>query len=173
MEFPLWPEMLQSLVSLCPGLTPEPGPGAPTLHVGDGGSGRAAGPALGHRVSLHGEAAVWMPALETCPCGVGLGPTTPSLLSPTPAVNQLYLLQLALQPACPAAAGPSPPTRAVTPNPHLQPSSSSSWPLPHVWFPWATRQTLGVALSSGGRLPLARPPPSSPPRPAALLWPQE
>lgn len=128
--------------SLCRGLTPEPGPqGLRTPVCTDSGS----------------EGRPGLPRTCNLPLWGGPGDHHPfpegrAGLSPAPAINQLYLLQ----PECPAAAGPSHPTSAVAPNPHLQPSSSSSWPLPHVWFPLATRQTLGVALSSGGRPPFGR-----------------
>lgn len=62
------------------------------------------------------------------------------------------------------AAGPSHRPGAVLPAPHLQPSSSSSWPLPHVWFPLATRQTLGVTLPAVAGHPSALPPPQLQPQ---------
>lgn len=92
-----------------------------------------------------------------------LFPEVRAVLLPT-AANPL---QPGLKPDCPTAARPSHQASAMAPNPHLQPSSSSSWPLPHVWFPLATRQTLGVALSSDDRPPFG---PSSflPPLPGQL-----
>lgn len=48
-----------------------------------------------------------------------------------------------------------PPRKCELPAPTLQPSSRSSWPLPHVWFPLATRQALGVTLPHGGQAPPA------------------
>lgn len=131
---------------------PRPTPGLPResqpLHSqGKGLAGRDRGR---FGLWLHREAAVQNLPLEMhLACWPGVGPgTTPSPRSAVPHPTT----QAFSQAAC--SCGLSHRTGATAPSPHLQPSSSSSWPLPHVWFPLATRQTLGVALPSGGRPPL-------------------
>lgn len=102
----------------------------------------------------------------TWPAGLGWASGPPHFPEVSGAANWQYpTTQAFSQAAC--SCGLSHRTGATAPSPHLQPSSSSSWPLPHVWFPLATRQTLGVALPSGGRPPLG---PSSllPPFPGRL-----
>lgn len=100
-------------------------------------------------------------------CGAGLGVGNPHphptgvtaalLLHPLLKINRTPSNQATLQPlGHPIKLAP------WLPAPHLQPSSSSSWPLPHVWFPLATRQILGVTLPGGGWPPLG---PSSLPPP--------
>lgn len=132
----------------------DPWPGPPGSHGPYTPEGKA-GPAS---ASVHGEAAVQNLPLEThVACRPGVRPRTTPFTELGGAANRPYpTTQASSQAAC--SCGLPHRTGATAPSPHLQPSSSSSWPLPHVWFPLATRQTLGVALPSGGGPPSALPP---------------
>lgn len=139
----------------------DPWPGPPGSHGPYTPEGKA-GPAS---ASVHGEAAVQNLPLEThVACRPGVRPRTTPFTELGGAANRPYpTTQASSQAAC--SCGLPHRTGATAPSPHLQPSSSSSWPLPHVWFPLATRQTLGVALPSGSSPPRPFLPPSSVPRP--------
>lgn len=99
----------------------------------------------------------YLPLETHVACRPGVRPRTTPFTELGGAANRPYpTTQASSQAAC--SCGLPHRTGATAPSPHLQPSSSSSWPLPHVWFPLATRQTLGVALPSGGGPPSALPP---------------